>query len=194
MLLHCLKFFSVYSLPQCRARQNKIWPQPSSLASCTPVIVKYLRFPGKLCYLMYCAFAILFSQFLIFSTCYQKKHYFIFFLALTIFLVLSCISLTIVFIFLSTVPIKLKLLISKKQISFTFPFLASSIRPSIYEECTNCWKQERFASIVREKQRGEGLLENSVAINIHDDKTMLKPIIVNLSLITFWGPVTNLEN
>lgn len=49
-------------------------------------------------------------------------------------------------------------------------------------------------SIVREKQRGEGLLENSVAINIHDDKTMLKPIIVNLSLITFWGPVTNLEN
>lgn len=124
----------------------------------------------------------------------SKKHYFIFFLALTIFLVLSCISLTNVFIFLSTVPIKLKLLISKKQISFTFPFLASSIRPSIYEECTNCWKQERFASIVREKQRGEGLLENSVAINIHDDKTMLKPIIVNLSLITFWGPVTNLEN
>ena len=56
MLLHCLKFFTVYSLSQSKTSQNKICPQPSSLASCAPVTQKYL------CYLILCVkyFAILF--------------------------------------------------------------------------------------------------------------------------------------
>ena len=45
--------------------------------------------------------------------------------------------LVAIFTFLSTFPIKLKLLVSTKQGLFTFKFLEYSIKPRIYEVCIN---------------------------------------------------------